>query len=76
MVFAKCIKNPPEKSENNHYQPAKINKKRPPQPRQPFPIVKNFSRCNRLLGETHGASLTDDGDLNLTRIGHFGLDFL
>lgn len=40
MVIAKCMKNTPENSENIHYQPAKINKKRPPQPRQPFSIVK------------------------------------
>ena len=41
-----------------------------------FSHRKNFSRCNRLLGETHGASLTDDSNLNLTWIGHFSLDFL
>ena len=28
MVIAKCMKNPPENSENIHYQPAKINKKK------------------------------------------------
>ena len=76
MVIAKCMINPPKKFGKHSLSAGKDKQKKAASAEATFFHRKNFSRCNHLLGETHGASLTDDGDLNLTRIGHFGLDFL